>query len=501
MKEHQPAHSGWILTATILTSGLGFFMGSAVNVALPTIQGYWDLTLSLVQWIANGYALTLSAFILLSGSLGDLFGVRRVFNAGIIIFAGAAALCGLAPTPGALVAARAIQGLGAAIMVPGSLAIINRLYPEAVRGRVIGLWAGISGAIAALGPLFGGLLAEVSWRLLFFFVLPLGIGASIITSRFVPTLRDEQPAGVDWAGAGTVLLALGGLSYGLVRIPEVGVTPVTGGAIILGLISSLLFLLAERRASYPILPFAMFNRTVTVANIATLLLYFAFQGIFFLLSFLFQQLFGYSASFTGLAFLPATAMIALFAAPSGTLTDRWGPRFQLIAGPTLLAGAMGLMVTGAQNASFYTYWLPVILLFGGGMVLVVPAITKAALLVEERYSGAASGFNNAAARTAGLLAITLLGGALNFSYQSLLPEALPAALSESARSQILDDAGRLLSSPLPSSLAGALEASVIEARRLAFAASSRIALSIAAGAALLSTLIILLFLPRRPSRD
>ncbi len=496
MGQVQPKHSGWILTATILASGLGFFMGSAVNVMLPTIQGVWDLELAVVQWVANGYALTLSAFILLSGALGDLFGVRRTFAAGILIFAGGGALCALSPTPAFLIGSRAVQGFGAAIMVPGSLAIINRLFPEEDRGRVIGLWAGISGAIAALGPFLGGVLAEVSWRLAFWFVVPVGIVAAWITLKYVPVLRDDTERPVDWAGAGCVLAGLGGLSYGLVRIPEVGVTWLTGGALMLAFFSGVAFLFVERRAAAPIVPFQMMDRGVGVANLATILLYFSFQGSFFILSFLLQQLVGYSASFTGIAFLPATFMIAIFAAPSGKITDRLGPRFQLVAGPFVVASALVIMILGARVESFLMFWLPVILLFGGGMVLLVPAVTKAALLVPDRFSGAASGVNNAAARTAGLLAITVLGAALNGGYQAVLPDLLPGGLSPDMHESILAGAGRLLSAPLPEGMSPELAAAVEEARRAAFAFAGRLALSVAAAAALAGSLLSLAAYPR-----
>lgn len=496
MDGNKPEHSGWILTATILASGLGFFMGSAVNVVLPTIQEYWDLELSLVQWVANGYALTLSSFILLSGAMGDLFGVRRVFILGILTFAGGGLLCALAPSPPLLIGARAVQGVGAAMMVPGSLAIIQRLFPSEERGRVIGLWAGVSGAIAALGPFFGGALAELNWRLVFWFVVPVGLLASIVTLRYVPVLRDEEERRIDWLGVIAILLALGGVSYGLVRIPDVGLTSVTIGALAIGLVGASIFVPVERRAPTPIVPFDMIDKRVGVANIVTILLYFAFQGTFFLLSFLFQQLTGYSASFTGIAFLPATLMIALFASRSGKLTDRKGPRFQLLLGPTLLGMALVLMILGVEQSSFPLFWLPVILLFGTGMVLIVPAVTKAALMVRERYSGAASGLNNAAARTAGLLAITLLGAALNTGYHLALPQLLPEALPDEARRAVLDAAGRLLSAGVPEGVPEALRETVRQAQERAFVLGSRLALAVSAAAAFASALIVALLFPR-----
>lgn len=497
MDQTKPQHSGWILTAAILASGLGFFMGSAVNVVLPTIQEHWDLELSVVQWVANGYALTLSSLILLSGAMGDLFGVRRVFLSGILTFAGGGLLCAVAPSPSLLIGARAVQGGGAAMMVPGSLAIIQRLFPQEERGRVIGLWAGISGAIAALGPFFGGALAELNWRLVFWFVVPVGLLAAVVTLRYVPYLKDEEERSVDWLGAATILVALGGVSYGLVRIPDVGLTAVTGGALILGLFGAAAFLPVERGARTPIVPTAMIDRTVGVANIVTVLLYFAFQGTFFLLSFIFQQLIGYSASFTGIAFLPATLMIAVFASSSGKLTDRKGPRLQLLLGPLILGSALLVMLIGLERSSFLYFWLPVVLLFGAGMVLIVPAVTKAALLVEERYSGAASGLNNAAARTAGLLAITLLGAALNTAYHLALPRLLPEGLSESARLAVMEEAGRLLAAGVPQSVPETMREAVRTAQESAFMLGSRLALAISAAAAFVSALFVALLFPRR----
>ncbi len=475
-------------------------MGSAVNVVLPTIQGSFDLEISVVQWIANSYALTLSAFILISGALGDLFGVRRIFNLGIIIFTAAGALCGLAPTPVLLIGARAVQGLGAALMVPGSLAIINRLYPEEERGRVIGLWAGISGAIAALGPFLGGILAEASWRWVFWMIVPIGLAASVVTRLYVPKLREEGDRGVDLAGAAAVLVALGGLSFGLIQIPEVGITPLTAGGLISGVIAAVLFLPIERRARYPIVPLRMFNSTVAVATISTLMLYSAFSGAFFLLSFVFQQLLGYSAGLTGLAFLPATAMIALLSAPSGSVTDRLGPRLQLILGPAVVGVALVVMVIGIRRPSYPGFWLPTILAFGGGMVFLIPAITKAALLVPEGFSGAASGVNNAAARTAGLVAVAGLGAILNFSYQAVLPGLLPPELPAEARSAVLAEAGKLLAADIPAMVSESLRLAVEEARRDAFATGARTAIGISALLALASAFLALVWFPRRVPR-
>ncbi len=489
-----------ILTTTILASGLGFLMNSAVSIALPTIQESLQVELQTIQWIANAYSLALAALILLSGSLGDKLGKKRVYNAGILLFSAGALACGAAPSAGWLIAARGIQGIGAAFMVPGSLAIINESFEKQERGKVIGLWAGISGAIAALGPLVGGFLASLSWRWVFFAIAPLGLATYAISRISVPEFEREERPSIDWIGIVLVILGLGGLSFGLIRLPETGLTVQTTVALAVAALAVPLFLLNESRAASPLVPFKLFDRSVGGANIATLLIYFAFQGTFFLLSFHLQQLQGYSSTFAGLALLPATALITFLSAPSGSITDRLGPRIQSTLGPLLLAaGLVLLVVLPGRESAYAADFLPGVLLVGLGMVALIPAITKSALDVGEKLSGTASGVNNAAARLAGLLAITILGSVLNAGYRLRLAALLPAELNEGARATILARSGKLLTAALPEALGSSLVEPVTAAAERAFLQAFGVAAILAAAAAVVASTVSFLMVGRSGS--
>lgn len=432
---------------------MGFLMNSAVTIALPTIQETLGVELDTIQWIVNAYVVTLGGLILVSGSLGDIFGVRRVYAAGILWFTVASVLCGLAPTPAWLIAARALQGVGAALMVPGSLAVITRVFPQDERGRAIGLWAGVSGAIAALGPFIGGFLTSVSWRLVFVAAAVPGIAAFWATLRYVPRLPGSRKGGVDVTGATLVLVALSAASYGLIRLQNQGGAPVALALLGLSVASVGAFLIVERRQQNPILPFAMFDRPVVGANIITFLVYFSFQGIFFVLSFHLQQLLGFDSRMAGLALLPTTALITLLSGPSGSITDRVGPRPQLIAGPIVIALGVAAMVLFRSSGSYAVAILPGTVLLGLGMVLVIPSVTSTALNVAEAHTGAASGFNNAAARVAGLFAVASLGTLVTAVFRARLAAALAELpISGEARSAVLSRAGALLAMELPEGL-------------------------------------------------
>jgi EmrB/QacA subfamily drug resistance transporter len=490
-----------ILATTILASGSGFLMGSAVNIALPTIQRALDVDIAIVQWIANAYALALSGLILLSGSLGDIFGTRRVYNTGILVFTLGALASGLAPGAELLIAARGFQGIGAALMIPGSLAIINETFPRGERGKAIGLWAGVSGAIAALGPFVGGFLVQFSWRYVFFAMVPLGAVTLVLSVISVPELHDTSRRRIDWIGALLILVGLTGLSFGLIRLPEAErlAAPIT--AIVIGVSSLAAFVLVERSREQPLVPFSIFTPLVAGANAATLLLYFAFQGTLFLLSFYMQQLLGYTSINAGLALLPATMIITVLSAPSGTVTDRRGPRLQMIAGPVLVAcGLCYLVLFGGEDGRYPADLLPGIGLLGLGMVTLIPAVTKSALEVRRELSGTASGVNNAAARLAGLLAVTVVGSVLNAVFRSTLNMRLPRALPTEVRETIIARSGRLLNLELPEQLSGETAAAVQAAMSSSFAAAFRAGIAVAAAAALLAA-VVGLTLIRNPSPE
>lgn len=489
-----------ILTTTILASGLGFLMNSAVSIALPTIQESLQIELQTVQWIANAFSLALASLILLSGALGDTFGKKRVYNAGILLFSAGTLASGAAPAAGWLIAARSIQGVGAAFMVPGSLAIINESFEKGERGKVIGLWAGISGAIAALGPLVGGFLASFSWRWVFLAIAPLGFLTYFISRVSVPEFDRGEQSRIDWVGIVLVILGLGGLSFGLIRLPETGFTVRTTIALATAAVAVPLFLVNESRTESPLVPFSLFDRSVAGANIATLLIYFAFQGTFFLLSFHLQQLQGYSSTVAGLALLPGTLLITFLSAPSGSIVDRFGPRIQSTLGPLLLAaGLVLLVVLPGRESSYAADFLPGVVLVGLGMVSLIPAITKSALDVNRKLSGTASGVNNAAARLAGLLAITILGSILNAGYRARLASLLPTEVNEGARATILARSGKLLNAALPDALDTSLVEPVVAATERAFLGAFRIAALVAAGAAIIASAVSYVMVGRAAS--
>ena len=310
----------WILLATLVASGTAFMMGTAVAVALPAIQSYFDTDLTGIQWVVNAQLLSLAALLLIGGSLGDHFGRRRIFNLGMALFAGGAVLSGLAGTIGLLITFQAIQGVGAALMIPQSLAIINACFVENQRGQAIGLWAGLSGGIAALGPWVGGWLVEaVSWQAVFFLPLPLLIFAFVISRIFVPETRDKQAHKLDWSGTLFIILGLLGIAYGLITGPVAGwSSPLVLTGLIAGPAAILFFILVERRQAEPLVPLAIFkNRLVVGANICTFFLYFALNGVIFFLILNLQQVQGYSPVAAGLGLLPTIVLITFFSGPAG----------------------------------------------------------------------------------------------------------------------------------------------------------------------------------------
>ncbi|MFW5812696.1 MAG: MFS transporter [Fibrobacterota bacterium] len=438
-----------ILSVTILVSGLGFLMASAVTIALPVIQSSLGIDITDIQWIVNAYVLMLGSLILLSGALGDLFCAKKVFTAGTAVFTLGCALCGFAWNAGSLIAFRAVQGAGAALMVPGSLTVINRTFRPEERGRAIGLWAGVSGGIASLGPFIGGVLANISWRWVFLSMVPLGIVSVVMAIPYIPHLPGRTDARIDWLGAFLIFGSLGALSYSLITISERGFDSGLLIWLLTGTALAVAFIFQTLRGQYPLLPPKMFNRNVITANVATFFQYFAFQGVFFLLAFRLQQLHGYSSLDAGLALVPATVLITLLTGFSGGITDRYGPKQQMCFGPLLVTGAVTWWFF-FSGGGFLVNILPGMLLLGIGMVMVIPPITKTALEVKETYSGAASGLNNGASRVAGLFAIALSGSLLALVYTSTLQHELKMQqVPNDIITYELEHADQLLAAPLP----------------------------------------------------
>jgi EmrB/QacA subfamily drug resistance transporter len=401
----------WVLTATVLGSGIALLDSTIVNIALPTIGRDLGADFSGLQWTVNGYVLTLAALILLGGSLGDRFGRRRVFVVGVVWFAVASLLCGLAPQVEALVAARLLQGVGAALLTPGSLAIISTSFRGADRSRAIGAWSGLTGIAAAVGPIAGGLLVEVSWRLVFLVNVPLCALVVVLTLRHVPESRDERatPA-LDVAGALLGAAGLAGVTYALIAGGEQGLSAsvlLVGGG---GAAAVVAFLAVEARSEHPMLPLEVFRvRQFSAANAVTFAVYAALGGLFLLLVVHLQTVVGYSPLAAGAAMLPITGAMLLLSSRSGALAARIGPRLQMTVGPLLCAGGVLLLRGIDADASYARHVLPGVLVFGLGLASTVAPLTATVLgAVEDRRSGLASGVNNAVARTATLLAIAVL---------------------------------------------------------------------------------------------
>lgn len=401
-----------ILTATILASGMAFLDGSVVNIAIPTIQAKLNATITGIQWVINGYMLMICALILISGALGDRFGRKKIFSLGIGLFITASFLCSISHTIAQLELFRALQGIGGAMMIPGSLSIINIAFEESTRGRAIGLWSGFAGGVAALGPLAGGWLVQTfGWPSIFYINIPLGLIALFLTIRFVPESRNHEATKIDIMGAILIFLSLFGFSYGLISVPDLGWTNVSIiTSLIVGVIALIVFILIEQKVKEPLVPFHIFKSSSVIgANFATLFLYFALSGVIFFLVLNFQQVQHYSPILAGLGMLPTILLITFLSGTGGTIADKLGPRIPMIIGPLIVSLGMILLALPERHANYFIQYLPGLILFGLGMSIVIAPLTKSALSVESKYSGAASGINNAVARVAGLLAVALLG--------------------------------------------------------------------------------------------
>ncbi|GAB6900534.1 MFS transporter [Kineosporia succinea] len=397
----------WVLTAAVLGSAVVSLDATVVNVALPTIGRDLDADVAGLQWTVNGYALTLAALILLGGSLGDRFGRRRVFVIGVGWFGIASLLCGLAPNLEVLVLARALQGIGGALLTPGSLAMISSSFHPADRARAIGAWSGLGGVSAAAGPLLGGALLEQSWRLIFLINLPLTVFVIVLALRHVPESLDPGAAkSLDLAGSVSGAIGLGGVTYALIAAG--GLPSLVAGAV--GLTGLAAFVLVERRSNHPLVPLDIFaNRQFTAANLVTLALYAAISGTFFLLAVVLQTVVGLSPLQAGAATLPLTLLMLTLSSRTGALAARIGPRRPMTIGPLVMSAGLLLMLRIDVGTGYLTTALPAILVFGCGLTLTVAPLTAAVLgAAEDRHAGVASGVNNAVARTAGLLSVAVL---------------------------------------------------------------------------------------------
>lgn len=402
----------WVLLMTILGSGMAGIDATIVNVALPEIGRTYGASFTTLQWVVTAYALTLAAFILIGGVLGDRYGRRRIFVIGVVWFALASLACGLAPTAATLVAARALQGIGGALLTPGSLAMIQSSFAREDRARAIGAWAGFGGVATAIGPFVGGWLIEVaSWRWAFLINLPLALVVLLIAARHSPADRPEGgPGRLDVVGAGLGVLTLAGLSYALTGAGEGGLGTAGTTAAVISAASAVAFIVHERRTPDPMLPLGIFaSSRFSTVNAVTFVVYGGMGVVFLLLVIQLQVVSGWGAVAAGIATLPTTALMMLFSARSGDLASRIGPRLQMGVGPLVMAGGILLLLRIGPDADYVRDVLPGVLIFGLGLTAMVAPLTAAALATApDEHAGLASGINNAVARTGGLIGVAAI---------------------------------------------------------------------------------------------
>jgi EmrB/QacA subfamily drug resistance transporter len=430
------------LVACIMGSGIVLLDGTVVNVALPTIQRALGGGLAAQQWVVNGYLLTLGSLILIGGSLGDLFGERKVFALGVSGFGVASAICAAAPSIGVLVAARAIQGVAGALLVPSSLAVIVNTFPESERGAAIGSWTAWGAIAGVLGPLAGGeLLAIASWRWIFLMNVPLAAGCVALILTVIPASARREPGArrIDFTGAILCAAGLGGPVFALIEQPRLGwsspavILPLAAGA---GLLST--FLLYEARTKDPMLPLSLFRRrNFSAGNVETFAMYAGLSILFFFLVLFLQQIGGYSPLKSGLATLPVTVVMFVLSRRFGALADRYGPRLFMGAGPLVAAAGLLLFQHTGVKVDYLAEVLPPLLVFALGLSMTVAPLTAAVLTGSEKQAGIASGVNNAIARVAGLLGTAAVGAAIAASFASKLDKGLSGtALGNTARAAV-----------------------------------------------------------------
>ncbi len=478
----------WVLVATTLASSMAFIDGTVVNVALPALQANLNATIVDVQWVIEAYSLLLAALLLVGGSLGDHYGRRRIFLLGVAVFALASASCGFAFDIRQLIVARAVQGFGAALLVPGSLAIISSSFSESERGRAIGTWSGFSAITTAIGPLVGGWLIEhVSWRAVFFINIPIALLVILISVKFVPESSDKESAGLDWLGAIMGTVGLGALVYGLIESSRLGLGDRSVIAVLVAATLILVvFLFFEARLSQPMLPLALFrSRTFTGTNLLTFLLYAALGGTLFFLPLNLIQIQHYAPTAAGAALLPFILIMSLLSRWSGGLIAVYGPRLPLMIGPMIVAAGYALFTLPSAGGSYWTTFFPPVVVLGLGMAFTVAPLTTTVMSsVPQNRTGVASGVNNAVARTAGLLAIAVFGIVMLQVFKHaldrrLVESKLPTSVIQSVETQ----STKLAAIPIPENLDVATKQLIRRAIDESFVAGFRSVMAIGAALA------------------
>jgi EmrB/QacA subfamily drug resistance transporter len=426
------ARGRWVVAATVLGSGMAALDATVVGIALPAIGRDFHASVASVQWVVDAYTLTLAGLLLLGGTLGDSYGRRKVFRIGVVWFALASLLCGLAPNVGVLIAARALQGVGGALLTPGSLAILQASFDEKDRSAAIGAWSGLGGVATAIGPFLGGwLISAVSWRLVFFINLPLAVVVVVITMRHVPETKAPGPVPrLDLRGAACISGALAGITYGLIAASSYGwgsvqvLVPLAAGAVLLGL-----FIYVEAKEPEPMLPLGIFaSRQFSAANAVTFVVYGALGGLLFLVPVVLQVSHGYTPLQAGVSLLPITVIMLALSSRSGALAARIGPRLQMSVGPLVIAASFLLFIRIGGSGDYLTAVLPAVVVFGLGVAIMVAPLTATALAAAPAdHAGVASAVNNDVARAASLIAVAVLPALAGISGDSYLHPAVLAA--------------------------------------------------------------------------
>jgi len=497
--------AAWILVATIVGSSMAFIDSTVVNVALPALQNSFGASVVSVQWVVESYGLTLAALILVGGSMGDLFGRRRMFLLGVAVFAIASMVCGLASSMQQLIVARAIQGIGAAFLVPGSLALISASFGESERGRAIGTWSGSTAITTAIGPVLGGWLIEhLSWRWAFFINVPSAAAVIAISLWRVPESSSGRHGRIDWLGATAATLSLTGLVFGFIESSRLGWrNPLVLTTLVTGVIGSLAFLVIEARVASPIVPFKLFqSEAFSGANLLTLFLYAATGIFFFLLPLDLIQVQGYSATAAGGAILPFILLMFLLSRWSGGLVDRYGARLPLVIGPVIAAFGFLLSSVPSVGGSYWNTFFPAVVTLGLGMAVSVAPLTTVVMdAIEQDRVGTASGINNAVARVAGLLAIAVLGVVLVSEFSSQLNRHLAnVAMPTDVRSELQSNEIRMAALKAPAGVDPQTTVAIQNSIVASFVFSFRLMMWICAALALVSAAIAWRRIPAAPSR-
>lgn len=499
-----PASKPWVLAAAIIGSSMAFIDGTVVNVALPAIQADLHATAFQAQWVVESYALFLAALLLVGGSLGDHFGRRKIFAMGVALFAASSVGCALAGDVHQLILARAVQGIGGAMLVPGSLALISASFPEKERGRAIGTWSGWSGITAAIGPVAGGFLVDhYSWVWAFLVNVPMAVIVLLIVWRHVPESKGGgAAAGLDFWGAALATIALGGIVYAFIEAPTQGwASPAVLGALIAGIVASFAFVGVELRVRSPMLPLSLMRiGNFGGANLLTLLLYAALGGGLYFFPLNLIQVQGYSATAAGAALLPFILIMFALSGWAGQLVDRFGSRLPLVIGPSIAAVGFVLFAVPGVGVNYWTAFFPAVVVLGLGMAITVAPLTTTVMnAVGPESAGIASGVNNAVSRAASVLAIAVFGVVMALAFDMRLGEGLRDIGASVETTAFLDaQRSQLAGAKLPAGVDAAAGAALRQTVNASFVSGFRWVMLICAGLALMSALSAWVLIGRGP---